>query len=75
VWLMACATHPSVTPWIGVIANDLSSLSFTMKLHSNRVRVLSSPSRNSLTAPTHSIYLEEGTYHKRLFRGPNTIIR
>jgi hypothetical protein len=32
VCLMACATHPSVTPWIGVIANTLPSLSFTMKL-------------------------------------------
>jgi hypothetical protein len=32
VWLMACAIQPSVTPCLGVIVNDLPSLSLTMIL-------------------------------------------
>jgi hypothetical protein len=37
VWLMSCATHPSVTPCLGEIDNDLPSLSLTTKLYPNRV--------------------------------------
>jgi len=51
VWLMACAIQPSVTPCLGVIVNALPSLSLTMKLYPNLVRVPSSPSSNCLTTP------------------------
>ena len=51
MWLMACAIQPSVTPCLGVIVNALPSLSLTMKLYPNLVRLASSPSRNCFTAP------------------------
>ena len=51
MWLMACAIQPSVTPCLGVIVNALPSLSLTMKLYPNLVRLPSSPSRNCFTAP------------------------
>ena len=51
MWLMVCVIQPSVTPCLGVIVNTLPSLSLTMKLYPNLVRLASSPSRNCLTVP------------------------